>query len=238
MHTLDLVLHRAGHASVRLVSLYSRAEAHEHVRLSVVHLHQESLAVGKRHYVLGANRIDRGQRLPSLGRSLKGVAHPRYDAGLVSVARQPVAQLTCERLLKLRGHPVTLNVPVCAEIADDLEDVGRALELPDRRLMATDLSWNRLVRTRLGIGDGISYTGEHLDIETQNYNSENKTNRSRLLNYLDISLSLNLKDITDMDQLENSYIGVGISHRSGIQGLINDVHGGSNFATIFIEWEI
>ncbi|WP_319372092.1 hypothetical protein [uncultured Ilyobacter sp.] len=98
--------------------------------------------------------------------------------------------------------------------------------------------WSHKVRTRLGVGEGLSYVGEYLDIETQNFNSENKDKRSKLLNYMDISLSFNIGDIFSKEEFSNSYAGIGISHRSGIQGLINDVRGGSNFATLFLEFEI
>jgi outer membrane protein len=98
--------------------------------------------------------------------------------------------------------------------------------------------WSNRIRTRLGVGEGMSYVGEYLDIETQNFNSESKEARSKLLNYMDISLSFNIGDIFGKEEFNNSYAGIGISHRSGIQGVINDVRGGSNFATLFLEFEI
>lgn len=98
--------------------------------------------------------------------------------------------------------------------------------------------WSNKVRTRFGIGNGLSYVDEYLDIETQNFNKEDKEARSRLLNYLDISLSFNMGDMLEKEEFKNCYAGVGISHRSGIQGAIEGVRGGSNFATLFLEFEI
>ncbi|WP_320046445.1 hypothetical protein [uncultured Ilyobacter sp.] len=106
------------------------------------------------------------------------------------------------------------------------------------KLYYKNFPWSNRVRTRFGVGDGLSYTGEYLDIETQNFNSENKDKRSKLLNYLDISLSFNIGDIFSDEKFNNCYAGIGISHRSGIQGIINDVRGGSNFMTLFLEFEI
>ena len=61
---------------------------------------------------------------------------------------------------------------------------------------------------------------------------------SNYLNYIDITLSFNAKDITKIDDLEDTYIGMGISHRSGIFGTINGVDGGSNNVTLFFETEL
>ena len=48
---------------------------------------------------------------------------------------------------------------------------------------------------------------------------------------------MNLRDITRIEPLDDFYGGVGISHRSGIFGLINGVHGGSNYVTFYLEKE-
>lgn len=97
--------------------------------------------------------------------------------------------------------------------------------------------WNRYVRTRIGLGEGISLVEEKLDIEIQNTNKEDEKNDTHILNYLDLTLSFNLRDITRWKELENYYIGAGISHRSGIMGYVNGVGGGSNYWTFFIEGE-
>jgi outer membrane protein len=97
--------------------------------------------------------------------------------------------------------------------------------------------WSKLVRTRFGVGEGLSYVYDKLDLEMQNTNKKDSKSDSHILNYLDFTASFNLKDITRWDALENYYAGMGISHRSGIFGTINGVNGGSNFYTFFLEAE-
>ncbi|GLI57959.1 hypothetical protein PM10SUCC1_34730 [Propionigenium maris DSM 9537] len=97
--------------------------------------------------------------------------------------------------------------------------------------------WSRYVRTRIGLGEGISLVRERLDIEIQNTNNEDEKSDAHILNYLDLHISFNLRDITRWEQLENYYIGGGLSHRSGIFGYVSGVDGGSNYWTFFIEGE-
>jgi len=95
--------------------------------------------------------------------------------------------------------------------------------------------WNKYVRTRLGISEGLSYASNISNLERSNQYHENNSN---YLNYIDLTLSFNTKDITRIDKLEDTYIGLGVSHRSGIFGTINGVDGGSNNVTFFIEAEL
>ncbi len=99
----------------------------------------------------------------------------------------------------------------------------------------TEFPWDKYVRTRLGVSEGLSYTSNITNLER--YNQHNEKN-SNYLNYIDVTLSFNAKDITRMDNLEDTYIGIGISHRSGIFGTINGVDGGSNNVTFFFETEL
>lgn len=97
--------------------------------------------------------------------------------------------------------------------------------------------WNKYVRTRLGFGEGLSVVTERLDLEVQNSNKDGTKSDTLLLNYLDLTLSFNLKDITRIKAFEDYYIGTGVAHRSGIFGTINGVNGGSNYWTFFLEGE-
>ncbi|MCS5421670.1 MULTISPECIES: hypothetical protein [Psychrilyobacter] len=99
----------------------------------------------------------------------------------------------------------------------------------------TEFPWDKYVRTRLGVSEGLSYTSRITNLERYDQYHENNSN---YLNYLDITLSFNVKDITGMDDLEDTYIGMGILHRSGIFGIINGVDGGSNNVTFFFETEL
>lgn len=99
----------------------------------------------------------------------------------------------------------------------------------------TEFPWDKYVRTRLGVSEGLSYTSNITNLER--YNQYYKKN-SNYLNYIDITLSFNAKDITKINELEDTYIGLGVSHRSGIFGTINGVDGGSNNVTFFFETEL
>jgi outer membrane protein len=61
---------------------------------------------------------------------------------------------------------------------------------------------------------------------------------SRLLNYLDPTLDVSLGDLIGSRPLKDTYIGFGVSHRSGIfqtSRLLGSVNGGSNYIYTFIE---
>lgn len=105
------------------------------------------------------------------------------------------------------------------------------------KLYWKEFPWNKYVRTRLGLGEGLSIVKDRLDIEVQNTNKEGEKSDAHVLNYLDLTLAFNLRDITRWEKLENYYTGVGISHRSGIFGHVSGVDGGSNYWTFFIEGE-
>lgn len=102
------------------------------------------------------------------------------------------------------------------------------------KLYWTEFPWDKYVRTRFGVSEGLSYTNNITNLERYNLKGNNTSN---YLNYIDITLSFNAKDITSINSLEDTYIGMGISHRSGIFGTINDVDGGSNNLTFFFETE-
>lgn len=101
----------------------------------------------------------------------------------------------------------------------------------------TNFPWNHRVRTRLAVMEGLSYTTRYLDIESQNFNRRDKKNMSKFLNYLEFNLAFNMEDIFKNEKLENTYLGIGISHRSGIFGTINGVSGGSNIIVLTLEKE-
>lgn len=103
------------------------------------------------------------------------------------------------------------------------------------KLYWKNFPWNKYIRTRVGLGEGLSIVKDRLDIELQNTNKEGEKSDAHVLNYLDLTVAFNLRDITRWDRMENCYIGGGISHRSGIFGSVSGVDGGSNFWTFFIE---
>jgi len=90
-------------------------------------------------------------------------------------------------------------------------------------------------KVRLGFGEGGSCTSGIL-LSEYNGAMQNNDNTSHYLNYLDISLDVNLGDLFNVQTLKNTYVGVLIKHRSGVFGLIHNVkHGGSNYNCVMIE---
>ena len=90
-------------------------------------------------------------------------------------------------------------------------------------------------KMRFGLAEGISYTSGVLLCESMEA-EEKKDNTSKFLNYLDISLDVDLGKMFDYKPLRNTYLGYAIKHRSGVFTLYNNVsHGGSNYNTLYIE---
>ncbi|RDI98783.1 MipA/OmpV family protein [Dyella solisilvae] len=97
--------------------------------------------------------------------------------------------------------------------------------------------WNRWVETRLGLGYGVSYAANvpYTEISSQ---ARRERETSRLLNYLDPSIDVNIGDIFRSNALRRTYFGFGVSHRSGIfasSRLLGNVDGGSNYIYTYIE---
>lgn len=89
-------------------------------------------------------------------------------------------------------------------------------------------------RVRFGFGEGLSYTTKLLQIEKKDsINKHSPT--SKFLNYLDISLDFDIGKLVRSKALEELYLGALIKHRSGVFGLFNGVHGGSNYLSLYIE---
>jgi outer membrane protein len=64
---------------------------------------------------------------------------------------------------------------------------------------------------------------------------------SRLLNYLDPSLDINVGDLLGSRAWNKTVVGVGVSHRSGIFGssqLLGNINGGSNYLYGFVETQL
>jgi len=100
--------------------------------------------------------------------------------------------------------------------------------------------WSERVRTRLGFGVGVSYA-EHVPyVELRDQLARGRSS-SRLLNYLDPSVDISLGDLIGMHSMRDTYIGLGVSHRSGIFGtsrLFGNVNGGSNYIYSYLEWRM
>jgi outer membrane protein len=89
--------------------------------------------------------------------------------------------------------------------------------------------WDRYVRTRIGLGSGLSYSEQIMAME-QNDQGRRGRGTWKLLNYLDPSI--------DFRVARDAWLGIGVSHRSGAFGkslLFGNINGGSNFIYVSIE---
>ena len=97
--------------------------------------------------------------------------------------------------------------------------------------------WSERVNTRLGLGAGISLAQRVPYTESSSQAARGRQT-SRLLNYLEPSIDVSLGDLIGNRALKNTYLGFGVSHRSGIFGasrLLGNVNGGSNYIYTYLE---
>jgi outer membrane protein len=93
----------------------------------------------------------------------------------------------------------------------------------------TKFPWDRYVHTRFGMGAGLSYSEQIGQMELRDQGRRGRGNW-KLLNYLDPSI--------DVRVARETYVGVGVSHRSGAFGrseFLGNVNGGSNYIYVSIE---
>jgi outer membrane protein len=102
------------------------------------------------------------------------------------------------------------------------------------------LPWRDRVRTRLGIGAGLAYAN-HIPLLEVRDQQRNGRDPSKLLNYLDPTIDFSVGDLINEPKLKKTYLGLGVSHRSGIFGssqAFGNVSGGSNYIYSYVEWEM
>jgi len=94
------------------------------------------------------------------------------------------------------------------------------------------------VKIRLGIAEGLSYASrvtyiEQTELEAKGFRT------SRLLNFIDLSLDIELSDIFNNRHLKNIWLGYSIHHRSGIfetSSAFGRIRGGSNYTTFYLQY--
>ena len=97
--------------------------------------------------------------------------------------------------------------------------------------------WSDRVKTRLGMGVGVSLAQRVPYIEASSQAASGKP-ASRMLQYLDPTIDVSLGDLLGSRVLKDTFIGFGVSHRSGIFGssrLLGNVNGGSNYLYTYVE---
>jgi MipA family protein len=97
--------------------------------------------------------------------------------------------------------------------------------------------WDAKLRTRLGLGVGLSYAKEVPFTEQRDQSARGRAT-SKLLNTFDPTADISVGDLLGIKRMRETYAGVGVSHRSGIFGtsqLLGNVNGGSNYIYGYVE---
>ena len=97
--------------------------------------------------------------------------------------------------------------------------------------------WDSKVRTRVGLGLGLSWAPRIPFSEQRDLTSKN-SNTSKLLQTFDPTIDVSVGDIVGRKDWHDTYFGFGVSHRSGIFGaskLYGNVDGGSNYIYMYLE---
>jgi outer membrane protein len=97
--------------------------------------------------------------------------------------------------------------------------------------------WSARVRTRAGFGAGFAMAQRVPLVELQDQARRGRAS-SRFLNYLDPSLDLSVGDLVGSPRLKETYLGIGLSHRSGVFGasqILGNINGGSNYLYGYVE---
>ncbi len=100
--------------------------------------------------------------------------------------------------------------------------------------------WSSSVRTRIGMGAGVSVAQRVPRIEQQDQERRGRET-SKLLNYLDPSIDISVGDVIGVKKWSETYVGVGVSHRSGIFGasqILGNINGGSNYLYAYLEMKL
>lgn len=92
-------------------------------------------------------------------------------------------------------------------------------------------------RVRIGFGEGLSLASDVPIVEIDDATNDDGTvdPTAKFLNYLDISVDVDLGRLFRSESMRDLYLGYTLKHRSGIFGLFNGVHGGSNYNMLTVE---
>ena len=107
-------------------------------------------------------------------------------------------------------------------------------------VLAFKLYWNLEwpIRWRLGGAEGISYVREVTNLEQRNMDQKGYR-ESNLMNYLDVSIDLNVGDLFNADSVRDLWFGYSLHHRSSIfetSSAFGRIKGGSNYNTLYLQY--
>ena len=92
-------------------------------------------------------------------------------------------------------------------------------------------------RVRIGVGEGVSSAQEVpvVEVVDATHSDGSMDPTAKFLNYLDISADFDIGRLIRVNALRDTYLGYTLKHRSGVFGLFNGVHGGSNYNMLTFE---
>ena len=107
-------------------------------------------------------------------------------------------------------------------------------------VLAFKLYWNLEwpIRWRLGGAEGISYARDVTNLEQRNMDQKGYR-ESNLMNYLDVSIDLNLGDLFNANSMRDLWFGYSLHHRSSIfetSSAFGRIKGGSNYNTLYLQY--
>ncbi len=100
--------------------------------------------------------------------------------------------------------------------------------------------WSDRVRTRVAMAAGFAMA-ERVPLTEQRDQARRGRQTSKLLNYLDPSIDFSVGDLIGKPSMKESYLGIGVSHRSGIFGsaqILGNINGGSNYLYAYFETKL
>lgn len=92
---------------------------------------------------------------------------------------------------------------------------------------------------RLGIAQGLSYIDDMTYIEASEM-QEKGYRSSNTMNYLDLSIDVNIGDLLNYPKLNNIWLGYSLHHRSAIfesSSWYGRIKGGSNYNTLYVQYD-
>ena len=161
--------------------------------------------------------------------------------GRISTAETRVRGLEVGRVIisNFRGWPLDLVASIGSAHHDDGSYQPNFWAFTTAvRAEWKSFPWNHVVRTQAIIGQGFNYAERVPYFEGENVRPKSGGRDSRLMNYLGVGLGFNMGDLFGSQSLKNCYIGGYVYHRSGVfgkPGIYNNVSGGSNYNTIYIQ---
>jgi len=194
----------------------------------------------------GQERTEREIDAPPFVRLAQGFASPS-DLGEILSLDIEDDEFDNKMTSVFYGHPLSdqlFGLPLQVYLSPGLayhyksEVQDATVELIAKIHLYYTFPWS--VRTRLGVAEGISWIEDITYIESQSM-EEKGYRPSNLMNYLDFSLDVNVGDLFSAEKMKALWLGVAVHHRSSIfesASQFGRIKGGSNYPSIYLQWDL